>query len=265
MNEAANLGNENIKKEYDIRIQALEFEIKEQSANAAPDNEALVRLQQQLDSIANKYQADQSIGRDAYKLYFNQAILHHLKGDDQKALEFIESAENINGGAFVDGDELKGVIMTSDEPIKPIALGGEWIVASAGRRLANYLIDTITFYGCILVVFFGIGLIEGLTGWSSQLYDDEGVMKLPGFVLAYAVYIMYYFILEWRFGKTLGKAITRTKVVDLNQKPVGAKGAILRTLCRFIPFDSFSFLSNNPVGWHDNIPKTRVVYEQRNK
>ena len=30
-----------------------------------------------------------------------------------------------------------------------------------------------------------------------------------------------------------------------------------RTLCRFVPFEAFSFFGER--GWHDKIPKTRVV------
>lgn len=35
--------------------------------------------------------------------------------------------------------------------------------------------------------------------------------------------------------------------------------ALGRTFCRFIPFEVFSFLDSRPRGWHDSIPKTKVI------
>lgn len=38
------------------------------------------------------------------------------------------------------------------------------------------------------------------------------------------------------------------------------KAVALRTLCRFIPFEAFTYLgSSNPMGWHDKLSSTRVV------
>jgi hypothetical protein len=34
---------------------------------------------------------------------------------------------------------------------------------------------------------------------------------------------------------------------------------VLRSLCRLIPFEPFSFLGSDARGWHDSITKTRVV------
>ncbi|MNE83590.1 RDD family protein [compost metagenome] len=70
--------------------------------------------------------------------------------------------------------------------------------------------------------------------------------------------IIYFVFFEALIGQTMGKVITRTKVVDYdNQKP-SFKRVIGRTLCRFIPFDQFSFFSGGE-GWHDSISKTRVI------
>lgn len=34
---------------------------------------------------------------------------------------------------------------------------------------------------------------------------------------------------------------------------------LARCFCRLIPFNAFSFLGGSGSGWHDSIPKTKVV------
>ena len=64
------------------------------------------------------------------------------------------------------------------------------------------------------------------------------------------------------FQRSPGKFLTGTKVVnESGGKPTF--GQILgRSLCRFIPFEAFSFLfgdSSRVVGWHDKFSGTLVV------
>ncbi|MEM6265057.1 MAG: RDD family protein, partial [Bacteroidota bacterium] len=64
---------------------------------------------------------------------------------------------------------------------------------------------------------------------------------------------------EAAFGKTPGKFVTKTQVVNKDGGKPTPGQLIGRTFARFIPFDAFSFLASNPVGWHDSLSKTRVV------
>jgi uncharacterized RDD family membrane protein YckC len=54
--------------------------------------------------------------------------------------------------------------------------------------------------------------------------------------------------------------ITKTKVVS---RKTGKKPPfwtiVGRTFARLIPFDGFSFLTENPIGWHDSLSGTMVV------
>jgi len=34
---------------------------------------------------------------------------------------------------------------------------------------------------------------------------------------------------------------------------------VIRSLCRFIPLEAFSFLFNDGSGWHDTISSTKVI------
>jgi uncharacterized RDD family membrane protein YckC len=41
------------------------------------------------------------------------------------------------------------------------------------------------------------------------------------------------------------------------------KTFLIRTLCRFIPLEPFSFLGAFPRGWHDTLSETYVVKRKR--
>ncbi|MFM7319451.1 MAG: RDD family protein, partial [bacterium] len=65
--------------------------------------------------------------------------------------------------------------------------------------------------------------------------------------------------LETATGRTFGKWITGTIVIhEDNDKPDFGQ-IIVRTICRMIPFEVFSFLGGNPQGWHDRFSRTKVV------
>jgi uncharacterized RDD family membrane protein YckC len=55
----------------------------------------------------------------------------------------------------------------------------------------------------------------------------------------------------------VGKLITGSKVVRHDGTAIDWKDAVVRTLCRFIPFEAFSALGTYP--WHDQLSKTKVV------
>jgi uncharacterized RDD family membrane protein YckC len=71
--------------------------------------------------------------------------------------------------------------------------------------------------------------------------------------------LIFYFILESTSQRTIGKLITQTKVVLENGEKPSLETIIIRSLCRIIPFEPFSFFGNIPRGWHDTISKTYVV------
>ena len=60
-------------------------------------------------------------------------------------------------------------------------------------------------------------------------------------------------------GRTLGKLITGTIVVNENGKKPDFGTVFKRSLCRLIPFNAISFLFNPGLGWHDSISDTYVV------
>lgn len=91
-----------------------------------------------------------------------------------------------------------------------------------------------------------------------QLYSP-----LSATILVVSSYFAYYIIMEIVFQKTLGKFITKTKVVTLNGQKPKEREIILRTFCRLIPFDHISFLFSKN-GFHDHLSRTKVIKESRN-
>jgi uncharacterized RDD family membrane protein YckC len=99
------------------------------------------------------------------------------------------------------------------------------------------------------------GLIIGATGSRAGL---EMIQEFP-MLFGVIMYFIYFAGMEIVFGRTIGKLLTGTRVVNNSgEKP--AVGQILgRTLSRFIPFEPFSFLGNEGRGWHDSLSNTYVV------
>lgn len=117
--------------------------------------------------------------------------------------------------------------------------------ASLGKRFLNNLLDGI-FVNVLYYIFY---IVVSLTAPKTYYYFFSPLIFLSYFILCEAV---------WQ--KTLGKAITKTKVVMRDGSKPNFLHILGRTFCRYIPFDSFSFLVNRyPIGWHDKISGTLVV------
>lgn len=130
------------------------------------------------------------------------------------------------------------------------------VPASTNVRFVNYLLDLI-FVTIITTITVAITITI-----LNSVHIAQNNKPLP-YVLSFGIFFLYYFILEACTGKTIAKYITRTRVItEQGGKPSFAK-AFIRSLCRFIPFDNFSFIvSSNPIGWHDSIAGTFVVREK---
>jgi uncharacterized RDD family membrane protein YckC len=121
--------------------------------------------------------------------------------------------------------------------------------ASNTSRFINYLVD------CIGIIVFGvvIGVIFGAVGMGHLIAGTNE--NFLGVILM----LFYYGLMEGIMGRTLGKFVSGTKVINTDGTDPSFGKALGRTLCRFIPFDAFSFLGGGPGGWHDTITNTRVV------
>ncbi len=123
-------------------------------------------------------------------------------------------------------------------------------VVGSGIRFANFLIDFIIWLILAFIVSFVIGFFVQPT--------DQGIISLFGYILIFGTFIAYYAIMEIKFQKTVGKFITKTKVVKMDGTKPENSDIITRTFCRLIPFDRLSFLFVRN-GIHDFLSKTKVV------
>ena len=111
-------------------------------------------------------------------------------------------------------------------------------------RFINFLFDTGIYF------LFLIGLLLLL----KNTIDKEDVKWV-----SMVVYFFYYFLFEYFKGQTIGKIITKSKVISkTGNSDYYFIQIFSRTIMRFIPIDILSyFVSAN--GLHDWISKTEVV------
>lgn len=124
--------------------------------------------------------------------------------------------------------------------------------ASKELRFVNYLVDSV-----IASILFNLLLLI-------IKVDVEALMLNIWQFYAYILIanFLYFFLFETYTGKTPAKYITKTKVVTLDGKKPDFSEIAIRSICRFIPFEAFSFLGIKEYGWHDSISKTRVVEDK---
>lgn len=124
-------------------------------------------------------------------------------------------------------------------------------LATTGQRFINMLIDTV---GYILFSLL-VGVVLGLTGFVEVLDN------IPDFLFGFILMSLYFLPQEALWGRTLGKLVTQTRVVNKHGKDATFSQIVGRTLIRFVPFEAFSFLggAGHPCGWHDSWSKTKVI------
>lgn len=133
--------------------------------------------------------------------------------------------------------------------------------AGAGQRFLNYLIDTVAFYILYLLILSVLGffMMDTFTNGTSE--NIELIIFLMTYGLAVLIMLAYYTLVEGSKGKTLGKLITKTKVVMETGEPISYSKAFLRTIIRFVPFEFLSGFSGTTM-WHDQWTKTMVVKDK---
>lgn len=113
-----------------------------------------------------------------------------------------------------------------------------------GIRFINFIIDTIGWSLIACIISFPLNYI--------------GYNILVEYIIVFSSFIGYYVLLETKYQKTLGKLITKTKVVTYNEEKPKNSEIIARTFLRLVPFDAISFLFTRN-GFHDMLSKTKVI------
>ena len=125
------------------------------------------------------------------------------------------------------------------------------VYAGRGRRFLTFVVD----YVCYLLVAFLIGVFMTLAfGPHSMAFLDTTGGNL---LFSLGLFFGYYLAFEASTGRTPGKYVTGTVVVDARGGRPRFTQVLGRTAARMIPFEAFTFFGE--VGVHDRLPGTRVV------
>ena len=128
--------------------------------------------------------------------------------------------------------------------------------ASPTKRLTNGLIDGITILYLWATLFILISklliTLDIVNGFNDRI-SYYWILTLIPFIFA------YYLFFEGIFKTTLGKIITKTKIIRSNGDPIAFTDVLIRTSCRLVPMEQLSFLFGKKVVWHDSVSDTRLV------
>ncbi|WPO80572.1 RDD family protein [Flavobacterium sp. KACC 22761] len=133
------------------------------------------------------------------------------------------------------------------------------LLTSDRDRFLNCIIDFFSILIMIFVFTFFVVITGNIFQWDVYRPWVETMINLGmlGTYLSFAMF--YYLVFESLFGRTIGKFITGSIVVNENGLKPSFSAICIRTLCRLIPFDQLSFLSKSERIWHDALSKTFVV------
>lgn len=133
------------------------------------------------------------------------------------------------------------------------------LLASRGQRFLNLILDLASEYVIWICVGATISIFADVAN-SSFLKTWIGTMEILEKGLSFAVIAgLYYYLTELYFSRSLAKFLTKTYVIMKDGSKPNYKSILKRTLCRFIPFEAFSFLGGEAGGWHDSMSETYVV------
>lgn len=120
-------------------------------------------------------------------------------------------------------------------------------------RLIHFFIDLIGFYFIAFILSLFIDLLFPSSG--------QIMVGVLGYVFLLATFFLYYVFSEYKYQKTIGKLLTKTKVVMNDGRKPELNEIFIRTACRLIPFDRLSFLFARS-GFHDYLSNTMVIKDE---
>lgn len=97
-------------------------------------------------------------------------------------------------------------------------------------------IDSTVWFGLFLLAGTVVGAVTGQieTGASGVETNLEGAPAMAALVLWLGLAIGYHALLEWRFGKTVGKYLVSIEVIEDDGSSPTLRAAIVRNLLRIV-------------------------------
>lgn len=124
-------------------------------------------------------------------------------------------------------------------------------IAPTEKRMLNLFLDQFA----IVIIWFVLVFLV------SNLYRPLLKSELILLSMYFLVILIYYVIAESVFSITLGKFVTKTIVITTDGRKPNLRTILIRTLCRFIPYEAYSFI-NKDIGLHDKYSKTIVIIDK---
>lgn len=135
-----------------------------------------------------------------------------------------------------------------------------FIDASLWQRLFHLITDSIIALSIFYPILKQLIWHEKLRPFFTFLENFAGE-RFSLLIIIVICRLFFYAFSEFFLEGSPAKFLTETKVTNNKGDSVTGKTSLIRTLFRFVPFEAFSFLSNQ--GWHDKWSKTAVVQEKR--
>ena len=118
------------------------------------------------------------------------------------------------------------------------------------NRLYGFIVDLIV-----------IGLIMELTFRLEEFVTYQAAIRTLRVAIVFGG---YHILMEYFLGKTVGKFVFKTKVVNKVGNRISIKEAVIRFISRLIPFEFASLaLGFDARAWHDILSKTYVIDEPK--
>lgn len=99
--------------------------------------------------------------------------------------------------------------------------------APLGRRTLAFLIDQMV----VLAVVLPPALVAGV---AVDALVRPSQTRTVVFLVCMAVAFVYHFVLEWQYGRTVGKQVLGLAVVGADGSPLGVRGSFLRNALRLV-------------------------------
>lgn len=177
-----------------------------------------------------------------------------VKRDDYQP-EAVETAEKELESRQVNPDQIEQVKRElTEKEIKKKEFDSSKV--TSWTRLIHFVVDLF----CFVLIALILGLIAGLFISS----PSETILELLDSILLIVSFFLYFVFMEYKFQRTIGKFLTKTKVVMSDGSKPLLNEIFIRTICRLIPFDHFSYLFT-PNGFHDRLSNTTVVKVKKEK
>ena len=126
---------------------------------------------------------------------------------------------------------------------KPIAQN--YIITKV-TKLTGFVID-VSILGSIILLF---RQFPHLTPYNKDNTTNAVILS----------FVLFYFpLLEYFYGKTLGKVVTKSSVVRKDGRKITFFQALIRGFLRLVPANFVLSLGKTPISFHDRLSGTMVV------